>query len=438
MSPVNRWSLVEYGEPAEIIGPIADSVGLTHAKVRELLLNCGSRVGKTLGFSANPISIVGDGVRVVDVAGLLRAAPGIEIEIAPKFLGLDAANPRWREDFFFLATLSQHGRLLPADRLSASTGERGDLHTLVARAMTDMFWDNYRRPLRSYRTHRFDDFSFEGDVEPEDIVQPGPDGYEQSVLLYDRSNIYNATILMAAMEILPNLRDPSIIAKLERMIQALTPQKKLCETARARTLPSRNKRWQPLYDLSVEVLKGFGLSFKSGSARAPGYLLNTWRVWENLLGISLQLGLGSDRVRLQKPSPLGNRHRIIDDKIERTLSAYVTPDAMVYELVGSKLSFVVDAKYKGNIEDGRTRISESDLYETLAFSKATDCTSIILAYPALSSKAFTLGEVCVFERIIVDKVQLIGVEVETKGISNTGGLVKFAKRYSADLQRIIS
>lgn len=438
MPKANRWSLVEYGEPSEIVGSIADSVGLTRPQVRELLVNCGARVGKTLGFSKNPISASGDSVRAIDVAGLLRAAPGIEIEISPKFLGLDATNPKWREDFFFLATLSQHGRLLPSDRLTASTGERGDLHTLVARAMTDMFWDNHRRPLRSYRTHRFSDFSFEGDIEPEEIIQPGLDGYEQTTIIYDRSNIYNATILAAAKEILPNLRDPSVIAKLERVIQALTPQRRLVEGPRSRMLPSRARRWQPLYDLSVEVLKGFGLSFKSGSARAPGYLLNTWRVWEDLLGFSLQLGLGSNRVRLQNPSKLGIRHRIVDGKIESTMPATVTPDAMVFDVVHDKVSFLIDAKYKGHIEDGRTRISESDLYEALAFLSTTDCTTIILAYPSLSTTSLSLGETRSFEQITVDKFNIIGVEVETKGISSCGGLLRFSKRQAFDLETIVS
>lgn len=435
---MNRWSLVEYGEPSEIVGSIADSVGLARHQVKDLLMSCGSRVGKTLGFSKNPISITGDGVRAIDVAGLLRAAPGIEIEIAPKFLGLDATNPRWREDFFFMATLSQHGRLLPSDRLTASTGERGDLHTLVARAMTDMFMDNNRRPLRSYRTHRFADFSFDGDIEPEEIINPGPDGYEQTNIVYDRNNVYNATILAAAKEILPNLRDPSIIAKLERMIQALSPQRNLSEAPRARILPSRAKRWQSLYDLSVEVLKGFGLSFKSGSARAPGYLLNTWRVWEDLLGIGLQLGMGSNRVRLQKPSSLGIRHRIIDGKIDGKSSATVTPDAMVFDALHANVSFLVDAKYKGHIEDGRTRISESDLYEALAFMSATNCTKIVLAYPSLSTASLSLGETRAFEQINVDKFKIIGVEVETKGISSAGGLLRFSKRYASDLEIIVS
>lgn len=431
---MNRWSLVEYGEPSAIVGSIADSVGLSRHQVKDLLMSCGARVGKTLGFSKSPISITGDGVRAIDVAGLLRAAPGIEIEIAPKFLGVDATNPTWREDFFFLATLSQHGWLLPTDRLTASPGVRGDLHTLVARAMTDMFMDNHRRPLRSYRTHRFADFSFEGDIEPEEIINPGPDGYEQTNIVYDRNNVYNATILAAAKEILPNLRDPSIIAKLERMIQALSPQRNLFEAPRARILPSRAKRWQPLYDLSVEVLKGFGLSFKSGSARAPGYLLNTWRVWEDLLGIGLQLGVGSNRVRLQKPSSLGIRHRIFDGKVDGKSLASVTPDAMVFDTLNANVSFLVDAKYKGHIEDGRTRISESDLYEALAFMSATSCTKIVLAYPSLSTAFLSLGETRAFELIKVDKFQIIGVHVETKGISSTGGLMRFSKKFASDLE----
>lgn len=432
-----RWSLAEYGGPEDIVSPIAESTGLSRKQVNDLLLSCGERVRQVLCLSRNPISVSGDGVRAVDVAGLLRVAPGVEIEIAPKFLGLDAANPKWREDFFFLATLSQHGRLLPTERLTASSGERGDLHTLVARAMTDMFWDNHRRPLRSYRTERFADFAFDGDVDPEEIIQPGPDGYEQTTILYDRANSYNATILAAAREILPNLREPSVIAKLERMIQALTPQRRLPDVVRSRRLPSRSKRWQPLYDLSVEILRGFGLSFKSGNAHAPGYLLKTWRVWEDFLGTALQLGLSNSRVRLQKPSILGWRHRIVNGKVETVTSATVTPDAIVSDAAG-QIKFLVDAKYKGNIRDGKTRISESDFYESMAFMRPTQCTTTVLVYPTLSYQGLSLGEVREFERILVDDFRIIGVEAETKGISSAGGLMRFAKTYAANLEAIVS
>jgi len=152
----------------------------------------------------------------------------------------------------------------------------------------------------------------------------------------------------------------------------------------------------------------------------------------------LQIGLGSNCVRLQTSSKLGIRHRIVNNKVERIASATVTPDAVVYDAADGSIRFFVDAKYKGQIEDGRTRISEADIYEAMAFSKATNCNTAILTYPMISTGLFTLGQTEIFEQVIVDKVNIIGVEVETKGISQLGGLLRFANRYSTDLQKLVS
>jgi len=433
-----RWSLTEYGQAKNIVGPISEKLKLERVRVRDFFLSAGHRAKDALKFSDIPLSIIGDSVRAVNMAGLLRVAPGIEIEIAPKFLGLDSDNPRWREDFFFLATLSHHGRLLNSDKLKAKTGDRGDLHILVARALIEMFKSNERRPLRTYRKKIDFDFSFDGDVDPESIILPEPDGFEQTSIVYSRQNAYNSTILAATREILPSLRDPGIIAQLERMVQALSPQKNGNSTARHSKLPSRARRWQSLHDLSVDVLNGFGLSFSTGSARAPGYIFDTWRVWEDTLNISLRIGFKNANVKTQDPSVLGKRFRVIDNVKLSPSNASVIPDIKIVGNDQTIPRFLVDAKYKGRIEKGRTRITEADLYESLAFSKATKCEVVVLAYPAIPvDRKRTLGSVETFEIIEVDNVFILGVEIETRGISSTGGLSRFSNKCAACLEELV-
>src|SRR4051812_27787190 len=138
-----RMSLVEYAEPVAVLDAAAAASGLGRSSVERLLMQAGRRAASILSLPANPITIEGDRLRATDFAGLLRVAPRLELEVAPKFLG--ATWPRWREDFFFLAMLSAHGRLLASDRLGASAGDRGDLATLIGQCIVGMFWDNHRR-----------------------------------------------------------------------------------------------------------------------------------------------------------------------------------------------------------------------------------------------------------------------------------------------------
>ena len=147
-----RLSLVEYGKPVDLCHDLITEIGVDRATASQLLIEAGNRVASNLRFSYNPIIVDVKGTRAIDFAGLIRLTPSLELEIAPKFLGLDSSDKSWREDFFFLSTISQHGRLLGSDALYASGGAPQDISTLVARAMLSMYETRKRRPLRSYQS----------------------------------------------------------------------------------------------------------------------------------------------------------------------------------------------------------------------------------------------------------------------------------------------
>src|SRR6267143_7299436 len=145
-----RLTMVEYGAPVDLAAKAASVAGIDRGKARQLIEAAGHRAARTLGFSSNPLIVDMDGVQATDIAGMIRLGPSLELEIAPKFLGLDDNYVHWREDFYFLANLSRHGRLLASERLRASSGAPRDLAALVARALVGMYWGNRRQPLRSY------------------------------------------------------------------------------------------------------------------------------------------------------------------------------------------------------------------------------------------------------------------------------------------------
>ncbi len=189
-----RLSLVEYGAPVDLSREIAAAVGVDRTKANSLILEAGNRAASSLRLNYNPISVDAKGARAIDFAGLIRLAPSLELEVAPKFLGLDDTDAAWREDFFFLSTLSRHGHLLASERLSASGGAPRDLSTLVARSITSMYEARKRRPLRSYRRVREADFFIDGDPDPVELIFPSPDGFEQELIRFDRRNGWNADI----------------------------------------------------------------------------------------------------------------------------------------------------------------------------------------------------------------------------------------------------
>jgi 5-methylcytosine-specific restriction enzyme subunit McrC len=428
-----RLSLVEYGAPVDLSRDVSKAIGVDRIKANELLLEAGNRAASSLGLSYNPISVNAKGIRAIDFAGLIRLAPSLELEVAPKFLGLDDTDASWREDFFFLSMLSRHGRLLASERLSASGGAPRDLSTLVARSFTSMYEAHKRRPLRSYRRVREANFFLDGDPDPVDLIFPSPDGFEQELIRFDRSNGWNSDIVGAAKDLLPEVSDPSAASSLIRLIEDLSPQK--LPGGRRKPIPARHRAWKPLHELSVDVLEGLGLNYKQGQAHAPGYLVATWRVWEDLMTVASRLGFGRAAVVSQKGFVLGTKTKI---STSTTSKLSVFPDCLI-ESDGIRPRMLLDAKYKGHVEKGQLRISEADIYEALAFSRASSCNLVVLAYPALPSDLQqAVGTCTVFERALVDNVQIVGIQVESRLISKTGALRIFASNMASGVAAAFS
>lgn len=127
--------------------------------------------------------------------------------------------------------------------------------------------------------------------------------------------------------------------------------------------------------------------------------------------------------------------RPLEGRIARTVSdVSVFPDCVI-EVEGTTPRMLLDAKYKGHVEKGQLRLAEADIYEALAFSWAAGCNLVVLAYPALLGDApRSVGTCVVFEKVQVEGVQIIGIQIESRLISRSGAL----RTFSANLATGIS
>lgn len=419
-----RFSVVEYGAPASLLPSIAGAMGRGVPEAARLLLDVGGRVARQVRLKKSPIEVSGSHVSSSKVAGVVHLGRSCELEISPKFLGRHTDGAGWREDFFFLAMLSRHGHVLSSDRIRADTGADRDLDSLLAQAITDMYWEHHHRPVRSYKKTLEQDFFLDGDVDPFDLRVPEPSGYPQEVIRYSRANRHNAIISAAAGIAHRHVRNPAMNAELSRVRSHLGPQPRLPRGHLLQQIvPGRSRRWQALMDLSVDVVNGFGMGFNEGEARAPGFVMGTWQLWQDLITIGLRLGFGNGRVAAEHPLALGQRCY----PEGKTGRLNVRPDTSV-DLDGRK--FHVDAKYKGRLDSGRLLASESDIYEAMAFSMASQGLPVILAYPRLASAPLVpVGTVEVLEDVRVTGCgSIVAVSIEVRGISRRGALTCFAQQ----------
>ena len=429
MRPWQRFTVIEYAKPGLLHEEIARETDLSSATAQELLLRAGDRVRAILGLESSPIALSGDKTQFQNIAGLLVLASGLELEIAPKFLG---NAPGWREDFFLLAMLSHHGRLLDSENLKSSANTSSDLATLIGRSLIEMYWKNQRRPLRTYRRLEMREFAIEGDFEPEELSYPAEEGFPQAVTSFTRLNPYNAVIRSAAAQLTPIVPDVETRVRLERLAQHLPHQPRPLRF-HARQLPSRSKAWQPAFDLSLDILRGLGGAYDPKNALAPGYVMQTWQVWEQLISLSLRSVLSPKNVVLQAQHTLGTR-----TSGQKVKELQVYPDAIVtlQEGAGSR-KVIVDAKYKGNTEHRHTSISNADVYEALAFCRASGVSEAVLVYPkrinGIPATTDEVGQANEISRVDAAGVIIRGIELGVCGIARRNGRRRFAEALIAAL-----
>jgi hypothetical protein len=416
-----RLKLTEARDDPDAVRRAAEALGTDRSQIIGLIDAANARLARLYRVPKGPLDLSRDRLRVDDVAGLVRLSPRLELEVAPKFLSHTWS--RWREDFFLIATLSRFGKLLVRDRLTAGFGDRGDLATLVGRTLVEEFWRHHRRPLRTYSRREWRDFSVEGDVDPVEFTVIDPDGYRQQNVQFTRTNAFNSVIHAAVSTLLTEVRDAEIRRQLNRVRGALAAQAVPRRHA-PRAVPSRHRRWQTLYDLSGQVLHGFGVSLDSADhLLAPGYVLWTAKAWEDLVVTALRAGMPEAGVTAQQGFTLGQR----DGTDFET-----TPDVTVE--TGSH-RFLVDAKYKTRSGQERGRVVPADVYEGLAFLRASGATELALVYPAPPTAGEPqLGRTERFETITVDDMTIIAISAEVRGISSTNGFRRFAAQLSAGVR----
>ena len=417
---MDRLVLQELRERPRMTGEVATLSGITEGEVLLQLRELNDRVKALLGYENDPITTTTGGTwRVDGVAGLLRLNSNVELEVVPKFL--DPSTSGWRADFFLLAVLVRTGHLLVHDDISAGIQDRGDLATLIARALLNLHAENERRPIRSYRRTTSSDFAIDGDVEWETLVLPDPDGFEVSRLELTRRNPYNATIAAAVATLIPEVADADTQAQLRLLRRQLAPQWNL--PAVFPGLPVRHSGWQQAYDLARLVVEGMGLNLDGGSFTGPGFLLSTWSAWQSLCEEVVRRALPDRKVIGQMKWILGHRG---------TQPVYATPD--ISPLEGSIAALLLDAKYKTRV--GRSpSISSADVYESLAFLRASGAVTMNLLYPALSAlDQLPLGAWRSFDEVRVDHLTINGYEVQVQGIAGAGGFDRLVSGARAALQ----
>ena len=78
------------------------------------------RISANLKIKRDTLQIYDGRLRAIGIAGVIQLTRNVELEIIPKFLG-NNVGADWKATLYLLSTLSKHGSILTAERITAST-----------------------------------------------------------------------------------------------------------------------------------------------------------------------------------------------------------------------------------------------------------------------------------------------------------------------------
>ena len=411
-----RVKIIEYSEGVSLDEFLSDNY-----KLKDLIVDLSDanrRITKELKTKKEVLVVSGGYVRALGIAGIIKLNAYIDIEIVPKFLDC-STDEEWKTTLYLLSAISKHGSVMVSERVRASSSYKESLYSIAAHILADEYLKHRRSMIRTYHKVRFTDFSIQGDIDFSTIFERNPDGIEQSRMRFDRLNAYNSTIKAAMTVVRPYALSQQTQNVLTSAITEFGPQEK--PSRRELRVPPRNKEWKPSYELAYEIITGKGNSFEEGEYSSLGFVVDTWRVWQWLLTVGMQIRTHEWTVFGEPKIDSG----FLQNK-QGVQNVTVAPDVQIFGKKENGTLFLIDAKYKLIESDFKGEILRSDLYEAYAFCNACNVDNIYLAYPD-TDEGRQPGEVRYISKYVFLNKNIIVIKVAFGAMKNKGGIFTFAE-----------
>lgn len=386
------------------------------------------RIADNLKIKKDVLQLTDGRLRALGVSGVIQLSKNVELEVIPKFIA-EHNEVDWKSTLYMLSTLSKHGSILTAERITASSSYLNSLYEIAGRILAQEYLKCRRKPVRQYRKEQYWDYAIDGEMELSMIFEHQPDGIEQSRIRFDRLNAYNATIREAMKVVQPFTTDSQVKNILSTAVSELGKQGS--PSRKKLSIPARNKEWETAYDLSFDIINGLGTSYDAGRFVAPGFIVDTWQLWEWLITTGIKLGNSKYNVFPQNKVCWGNKHTS-----NGRYSVNVFPDIEVVSKENKTPLYLIDAKYKLLKNKTTNEIEREDLYEAFAFCNATNTNKIVLVYPADESSDIP-GDVKKSATYYINGVSVYVVQVSFGSIKDKGGIYTFATNLSEGIEAII-
>ncbi|WP_186423780.1 5-methylcytosine restriction system specificity protein McrC [Lacrimispora celerecrescens] len=423
-----KVQVVEYADGISI-----DSIAHNNDEINEIyygINRANKKIANSLRIKRDTLKFSGGKIRALGIAGIIRLTNNVELEVVPKFLK-HSMNDDWKATLYLLSTLSKYGSILSTEHIKSSASYISSLYDIAGRILAQEYLKCRNKPIRQYRKEKYRDYSIDGEIDFGTVFERHSDGIEQSIIRFDRMNAYNATIREAMKIVRPYTTDLQTKNILSSAICELG-QRGFPSRERL-NVPARNREWLQSYDLAFDIIRGSGGSFDAGKLIAPGFIVDTWKLWEWLITFGMGAAGTSHKAISQKQIKWGvkecNGHRY---------NVNVFPDIEISSIGNTPLPlYLVDAKYKTIKNEDTGEIERDDLYEAFAFCNANHTSEIVLIYPDDNAQSLNPGLVRACSKYYIKDIIIHVVQVSFGSITERGGLFTFSKNMIKGIKDIL-
>lgn len=407
----------EYEREPQAADKLAKAAGVSRQRAESLLLEA-ARAARLKTEGDSPLLLDSGGLAARGIAGMIRLHPKVDLEIVPKYA--DPSSEEWKNDLLFLFLFAQHGTILPLRPVTADTQANAELLAVAAFALLRDIRSASRVPLRQRQKRAITGFELHGHFDAAELAFCGPDGIQQTVYEHSRQNEIARTIKGGLDLLAERISDPRLRAQLASAVATFRPQLPPDGGQQWRRLPPRLSAWQPAYDLAYELVNGQGVGLRQGAHHAPGFLIDTWKLWQKAVFRLSTMAFGAPSVFREPAYPYAEA---VETATQQASTLNVVPDVLVAARTGR---FVLDAKYKGRFAQDRAATASSDLHQAAATVPAVTGTRSLLVLP---SDTLSAGQ-CEQKRtvtVIASNVRIAEVRLGVRGISTSGGVQSAAR-----------
>lgn len=406
MKPIEVKELKEYDLNSIFPGNLS-------AQIRESLEDQNAELVRSLGLRTDAIQVYKKNrvwkIKFVGIAGII-SVKDYEIEIMPKFLN---EGTDWKESFFNMIYVAQSGRIM-AQKSRNMIKKKMNFYDHIARIFIEEMEQALQKdPIHTYRDEIECSRFKRGHLliyaqMLHAISNPGILYYEHDV--FDTDNEFNYLLRWATETLVSKVNDQGLRIQLKQLrdeIPTVTNRYKLPIGSK---VPPQYGHYEKAIEIANTLANGSSTSMGNNGKEGYGYVVAMEVIYEKFIENILR-SMKSYKCSVNAEAQTSH---VFATHIDSDMRSYYTvPDNKVY--INSEPKILVDAKYKNNFVNSRSRKPvNSDAYQLFASMVSHKCKNGILVSPCENSvptysKHWTIddnGEVYTICSLMIDLADL--------------------------------